>query len=105
MGKTDWPRFGRDVPGVAWRPDPEHAASTRLARFLRSTGERDLEALQGRAEADPAWFWGAAAEDLGLDVEIPWAIGLFAVVEMLLFMLTVFVAYAYVWRRGGLSCD
>jgi NADH-quinone oxidoreductase subunit A len=27
------------------------------------------------------------------------------VVEMLLFMLTVFVAYAYVWRRGGLSWD
>ena len=32
-------------------------------------------------------------------------LGLFALVEMLLFMLTVFVAYAYVWRRGGLSWD
>ena len=29
----------------------------------------------------------------------------FGFVEMLLFMLTVFVAYAYVWRRGGLSWD
>ena len=45
------------------------------------------------------------------DIEIvflyPWAVafdssGLFALVEMLLFMATVFVAYAYVWRRGGL---
>ena len=40
----------------------------------------------------------------------PWAVafdslGLFAVVEMILFMLAVFVAYAYVWRRGGLSWD
>jgi NADH-quinone oxidoreductase subunit A len=26
-------------------------------------------------------------------------------VEMLLFVLTVFVAYAYVWRRGGLEWD
>ena len=48
------------------------------------------------------------------DIEIvflyPWAVafdnlGLFALVEMLLFMATVFVAYAYVWRRGGLTWD
>jgi len=46
------------------------------------------------------------------DIEIvflyPWAVafdslGLFALVEMLLFMVVVFVAYAYVWRRGGLD--
>ena len=48
------------------------------------------------------------------DIEIvflyPWAVafdslGLFALVEMVLFMATVFVAYGYVWRRGGLSWD
>ena len=48
------------------------------------------------------------------DIEIvflyPWAVtfdalGVFALVEMLLFMATVFVAYAYVWRRGGLNWD
>jgi NADH-quinone oxidoreductase subunit A len=48
------------------------------------------------------------------DIEIvflyPWAVsfdalGLFALVEMLLFMATVFVAYGYVWRRGGLNWD
>ncbi len=31
--------------------------------------------------------------------------GLFALVEMVLFIVTVFVAYAYVWRRGGLEWD
>lgn len=31
--------------------------------------------------------------------------GLFALVEMVLFIITVFVAYAYVWRRGGLEWD
>jgi NADH-quinone oxidoreductase subunit A len=31
--------------------------------------------------------------------------GLFALVEMVLFVLTVFIAYAYVWRRGGLEWD
>ena len=38
----------------------------------------------------------------------PWAVafdemGMFALVEMVLFLATVFVAYAYVWRRGGLE--
>jgi acetyl-CoA synthetase len=62
----DWPIFGRDVAGVAWRPPGDALTSTRLGRFIAATGERDLEALQRHAEADPAWFWGAAADDLGL---------------------------------------
>ncbi|MBA2556635.1 MAG: AMP-binding protein [Chloroflexi bacterium] len=41
---------------------------SRLARFLKHTGESDLEALQRHAARDPAWFWGAAADDLAL----PW---------------------------------
>ena len=32
-------------------------------------------------------------------------LGLFALIEMVLFILTVFAAYAYVWRRGGLDWD
>jgi NADH-quinone oxidoreductase subunit A len=53
------------------------------------------------------------------DIEIiflyPWAVetravggqafGLFLLVEMIIFILVVFVAYAYVWRRGGLDWD
>ncbi|MHB2021921.1 MAG: NADH-quinone oxidoreductase subunit A [Mycobacteriales bacterium] len=48
------------------------------------------------------------------DIEIiflyPWAVafgrlGLFGLVEMVMFILTVFIAYAYVWRRGGLEWD
>ena len=48
------------------------------------------------------------------DIEIiflyPWAVanralGLFGLVEMGLFIVTVFIAYAYVWRRGGLDWD
>ncbi|MGZ6271998.1 MAG: AMP-binding protein [Candidatus Limnocylindrales bacterium] len=62
----DWPLFGRDSTGVAWRPDPELAARGRLARFLRTSGHADLTGLQHHAMADPAWFWGAAVDDLGL---------------------------------------
>lgn len=48
------------------------------------------------------------------DIEIvflyPWAVsfnymGMFAVVEMILFIVTVMCVYAFVWRRGGLEWD
>nr|HPO10093.1 NADH-quinone oxidoreductase subunit A [bacterium] len=32
-------------------------------------------------------------------------LGTFALAEMAIFMATVFVAYTYVWRRGGLEWD
>jgi acetyl-CoA synthetase len=66
VARADWPTFGRDVPDAAWRPGPEELQTSRLAAFLRSTGQPDLEALQRRAEADPGWFWGAAADDIGI---------------------------------------
>ena len=62
----------------------------------------------------PVKYYLTAMLFIVFDIEIvflyPWAVsfaalGLFALVEMLLFMLTVFVAYAYVWRRGGLTWD
>jgi NADH-quinone oxidoreductase subunit A len=62
----------------------------------------------------PIKFYLTAMLFIVFDIEIvflyPWAVsfrqlGVFALVEMLLFMLTVFVAYAYVWRRGGLNWD
>ncbi len=61
-----WPVFGRDAPDVAWRPGTDLLTHSRLARFLRSTGEPSLDALQARAVADPGWFWGAAADDIGI---------------------------------------
>jgi len=33
------------------------------------------------------------------------SLGLFGLVEIILFIVTVFAAYAYVWRRGGLDWD
>jgi acetyl-CoA synthetase len=63
-----WPIFGRNAGDVAWRPDPATASDARLARFLRSTREASLDALQARSVADPAWFWGAATDDIA----IPW---------------------------------
>ena len=60
------PIFGRDVGDVAWRPTPELLADSRLAGFIRETGMSDVAALHARAVDDPGWFWGAAADDIGL---------------------------------------
>ena len=62
----------------------------------------------------PVKYYLTAMLFIVFDIEIvflyPWAVsydalGTFALVEMVIFMLTVFVAYAYVWRRGGLTWD
>ena len=60
------PIFGRDGPDVAWRPDLDLLHESRLARFLKASGEADLEALQRHATDDVGWFWGMAADDLQL---------------------------------------
>jgi acetyl-CoA synthetase len=65
------PIFGRDVPDAAWRPTPELLAESRLAGFLRTSGANGLGSLQAKAADDPAWFWGAAADDLGIAWQRP----------------------------------
>ena len=62
----------------------------------------------------PVKYYLTAMLFIVFDIEIvflyPWAVtfdrlGLFALIEMVLFVAAVFVAYAYVWRRGGLEWD
>jgi len=62
----------------------------------------------------PVKYFITAMMFIVFDIEIvflyPWAVmfdsmGLFGLVEMVLFIATVFVAYVYVWKRGGLEWD
>ncbi len=62
----------------------------------------------------PIKYYLTAMLYIVFDIEIvflyPWAVSfdqmaLFGLVEMLLFMATVLVVYAYIWRRGGLEWD
>jgi len=82
-----------------------------------------LEAYECGIEPSPQAFRGhklpvkyylTAMLFIVFDIEIiflyPWAgafdkLGLFGLVEMILFVVSVFVVYAYVWRRGGLEWD
>ncbi len=62
----------------------------------------------------PVKYYITAMLFIVFDIEIiflfPWAVyfdqmAMFGLVEMVLFIATVFVAYVYVWRRGGLEWD
>ncbi|MGZ4447535.1 MAG: NADH-quinone oxidoreductase subunit A [Nocardioides sp.] len=62
----------------------------------------------------PVKYYITAMLFIVFDIEIiflyPWAVffdslKVFGLIEMVLFIATVFVAYAYVWRRGGLEWD
>jgi acetyl-CoA synthetase len=58
--------FARPGSAAAWRPGPAELEGARLAEFIRAAGVADLESLQARAAVDPAWFWSAAADDIGV---------------------------------------
>jgi NADH-quinone oxidoreductase subunit A len=62
----------------------------------------------------PVKYYLTAMLFIVFDIEIvflyPWAVtfgnlGVFGLVEMVTFVITVLVAYAYIWRRGGLEWD
>jgi NADH-quinone oxidoreductase subunit A len=62
----------------------------------------------------PVKYYLTAMLFIVFDIEIvfiyPWAVyfhslGMFGLVEMILFIAAVFVIYFYVWRRGGLEWD
>jgi NADH-quinone oxidoreductase subunit A len=62
----------------------------------------------------PVKYYLVAMLFIVFDIEIvflyPWAVandalGVFGLIEMVVFIVTVFIAYAYVWRRGGLDWD
>jgi acetyl-CoA synthetase len=63
--------FARPDSEAPWQPSEADLAESRLAQFVRATmperaGADGLESLQARAVVDPGWFWGAAADDIGL---------------------------------------
>src|SRR5262245_42704941 len=76
---------------------------------------RGIEPNPGNTRTrSPVKYYITAMLFIVFDIEIiflyPWAVafdrlGVFGLVEMFLFVVTVLVAYAYVWRRGGLEWD
>jgi NADH-quinone oxidoreductase subunit A len=91
---------------------PRRANKAKLSAY--ECGIEPTPATRSGGHRFPVKFYLTAMLFIIFDIEIiflyPWAIafnvlGVFGFVEMLLFIATVFVAYAYVWRRGGLDWD
>ena len=57
---------------IAWRPSDEYLQRSRLLRFMRQHDIGDYAALLQRASDDPAWFWDAVSDDLGLVWQRPY---------------------------------
>jgi acetyl-CoA synthetase len=57
---------------VIWRPTPEVLDRANVVRLMRSCGIEDYPELLRRSQEEPAWFWPAVVEDLGLEFFEPW---------------------------------
>jgi acetyl-CoA synthetase len=57
---------------IAWRPSEEYLQRSRLRRFMERHGVASYPDLLARADADPAWFWDAVSDDLGLVWQRPY---------------------------------
>jgi acetyl-CoA synthetase len=51
---------------VAWTPPPGAFAASPAGRMAARYGITDPRELADRAAADPAWYWAAGAEDVGI---------------------------------------
>ena len=103
--------------GVAIVAGPRRYNRSKLAAYecgIEPTRESVSGPNAAPGQRFPIKYYLTAMLFIIFDIEIvflyPWAVsfdalGMFALVEMLLFIATVFVAYGYVWRRGGLSWD
>jgi acetyl-CoA synthetase len=58
--------------GIIWRPTPEHAERSRIARFMKKLGIATLDELQRRSVADLEWYWDAVVRDLGVRWTAPY---------------------------------
>ena len=57
---------------VAWIPSQAYLDRSRLRRFMARHDIATYDDLLARAAADPAWYWGAVAEDLDLTWSRPY---------------------------------
>ncbi len=57
---------------IAWEPSDAYRERSRTLRFMARHDIADYDALLARAAADPAWYWGAVAEDLELVWSTPY---------------------------------
>ena len=94
MGITDDRKPGQTKPVNPWAP-VQYVSNTQTPRL-----PRNVERAEGGnillTSVNKMIDWGRSNS--------LWP-ATFGLVEMVIFIVTVFVAYTYVWRRGGLDWD
>ncbi|HXO51846.1 MAG TPA: AMP-binding protein, partial [Mycobacterium sp.] len=56
-----------------WNPTPEGIEQANVTRLARSHDLAGIDELRARSVADTAWYWDAAAADLGLRFRTPYS--------------------------------
>ncbi len=56
-----------------WNPTPDGIEQANVTRLARSHGLGGIDELRARSVADTAWYWDAAATDLGLRFRTPYS--------------------------------
>jgi acetyl-CoA synthetase len=60
------------VTSYQWSPTADYIEHANVTRLARAHGLPGLEELRARSVADTAWYWDAAATDLGLRFRTPY---------------------------------
>ncbi len=58
--------------GFAWKPDAQTVQHSNLFGFLKRHKLRDPDELLARSQQDPAWFWDAMVQELGIEFSTPY---------------------------------
>jgi acetyl-CoA synthetase len=61
------------VTSYQWNPTTHYIEGANVTRLARAHGLAGIDELRSRSVADTAWYWGAAATDLGLHFRTPYS--------------------------------
>lgn len=54
-----------------WLPTTDYIDNANVTRLAHKHGLRDITELRERSVADPAWYWSAVLDDLGIEFATP----------------------------------
>jgi acetyl-CoA synthetase len=54
-----------------WLPTPDYVDNANVTRLARKHGLAGIDELRARSVADPAWYWNAVLDDLGIAFSTP----------------------------------
>jgi acetyl-CoA synthetase len=61
------------VTAYQWNPSDDYVEQANVTRLARAHGLAGIDELRARSVADPAWFWDAAVNDLGIRFRHPYS--------------------------------